>query len=32
VAEADPLRRYEQVRAAGEKRKAGGQALAGGPR
>ena len=30
VAEADPLRRYEQVRAAGEKRKAAGQALAVG--
>ena len=28
VAEADPLRRYELVRAAAEKRKAGGQALA----
>jgi len=28
VAEADPLRRYELVRAATEKRKAGGQALA----
>ena len=28
VAEADPLRRYELVRAAVEKRKAGGQALA----
>jgi len=28
VAEADPLHRYEQVRAAAEKRKAGGQALA----
>jgi WS/DGAT/MGAT family acyltransferase len=27
VAEADPLRRYEQVRAAAEKRKASGQAL-----
>ena len=30
VAEADPLRRYELVRAAAEKRKAGGQALAAG--
>jgi diacylglycerol O-acyltransferase len=30
VAEADPLRRYELVRAAAEKRKAGGQALAVG--
>ena len=30
VAEADPLRRYELVRAAVEKRKAGGQALAAG--
>ena len=28
VAEADPLRRYELVRAAAEKHKAGGQALA----
>jgi WS/DGAT/MGAT family acyltransferase len=28
VAKADPLRRYEQVRAAAQKRKAGGQALA----
>jgi hypothetical protein len=30
VAEADPLRRYELVRAAAEKHKAGGQALAAG--
>ena len=30
VAEADPLRRYELVRAAVEERKAGGQALAAG--
>ena len=30
VAEADPLRRYELVRAAAENRKAGGQALAAG--
>ena len=30
VAEADPLRRYELVRVATEKRKAGGQALAAG--
>ena len=30
VAEADPLRRYELVRAAAESRKAGGQALAAG--
>jgi diacylglycerol O-acyltransferase / wax synthase len=30
VAEADPLRRYELVRAAAETRKAGGQALAAG--
>ena len=30
VAEADPLRRYELVRATAEKRKAGGQALAAG--
>ena len=30
VAEADPLRRYELVRAAAQKRKAGGQALAAG--
>ena len=30
VAEADPLRRYELVRATAERRKAGGQALAAG--
>ncbi|MHB8696400.1 MAG: WS/DGAT domain-containing protein, partial [Solirubrobacteraceae bacterium] len=30
VAEGDPLRRYEQVRRASEKRKAGGQALGTG--